>query len=492
MIRKKFLIPWILLSVVATFFLVIIFISKNPDRLKPLITAQFAKYTKGEINIDDRLSFSFFPYFGVKAKHIQITIPKQSQTPITKIDLRNVVVQLKLFSFLHSEIKTGIIQIDELTLQQRTPLLTIKLNDVSLKAIPAEESDHTYMTMVSFNFASDSVPLSGKVVIAGNVMLDMTHQTATWENIHAVVHGLTMQGELNAKNILDNPEVSGHFVLQSENLKNTINLFTIETENIPAINGVTADINFSANNQSLIIQSNLNITNIKISETNIDAINARLNFRNNLVNIESIHANAFGGDIRGEANINFNTYRPTMTARVKCLNVQIEPLFKLIQTTHANINPDTRLSGTGNIELDISTSGTDGKNLLNNLNGTTRLSVSNGIFMGKDWDELVIKVAALNPIITNEVISPYLRIFRFKQLFASFKINNGNFSGDDLLVESSDIIIKGKGQINLQNNFINYVLQAELQNPKAYNDIDNDSTKVIGAIAIKGLLTTSS
>lgn len=482
--RKIFLISGVLLSLVVIFFLAVIFISTNPDHLKPLITAQIEKYTQCEIKIDDHLSLSFFPYFGVKAKHIQIMTPKGSEVSDVKIDIRNAVAQLELMSLLRGKIKTGTIQIDELTLDQRTFILKINLNNIRFEISPLDKSEQSFLTTLSFNFAENSFLHSGRAVISGDVAIDMMHQTASWKNIHAVVLGLTLNGELNAKNIFNNPDVSGNFTLESSNLKamlNQINLSELKTENIPDINTVHADINLFANIESFSMQSNLQIKNIQASKINIDDINARLYFKNNIINMEFINASAYGGDFNGEASINLNAYRPVITAHVKALNVQIEPLFKLMQVSQANIYPDTKMTGAVNMELEASTIGGEVKSLLNNLKGTGHLSISNGLFMGKDWDEMVARLDASK--------SQNLRIFRFKQLSASFKINNGIFFSDDLWVNSSDINIKGKGQINFPNNFIDYVLQAEFQNNSAYNGIDSNSAKmVLATIPVRGVL----
>lgn len=463
--RKIVLISGMLLSIFVSFFLVIIFVAVNPDRLKPLIKVQFEKYSNCEINIDEHLTFSFFPYFSVRVKHIQIVGPKQS--PTINIDINNAVAQLKLIPFLHGKIAMGNIQIDELSITQRTPLLSMKFNNVRLKLSATEESNHSFTTMLSFNFAENNFPHAGKVVISGNAMIDLPQQTVSWKNIHVRLYDLSLNGELNAKNIVDNPDVSGHFTLESPNLKNTlqqINLLGIATENIPDIVGVNADFDFLVNQTSFSLHSKLLIKNIQTSKIKIEDIDASLNFKNNRVNLESSNAYLYGGFVSAEASINLNNYRPLLTAHVKALNMQIEPLFKLLQAAHTNIYPDTKMSGSGNLALEVSTSGTEAKRLLTNLNGTAELSISNGLLMGKDWDDIVAKLIPSHQGNANEAVSQNFRVFRFKQLTGSFKINNGVFFSDDLLINSSDISIKGKGQINFPNNFIDYQLQAEHQN----------------------------
>jgi len=346
----------ILSGIFFTFILAIIFVLVNPDYLKPYISAQFAKYTGCEMKLDDQLSFSFFPYFGVKLGHIQII----HSGSVNTIDIKNAVMQLSLLPLLQNKIKMGSIQMDELSLNQHSSSSIIKFSNVRLKISPIDNSDHSF------------------------------------------------------------EESSG-------------------------------------------IQANVRIRNMKMSVLNIDNIYAMLHLKNNKLNIQSIHAEAYGGYLAGLADIDFNTYHPIMSAHVRIMNVQIEGLLKLVQAIDANIYPDTRMSGTGNMEFDISMAGETGR-MMDNLNGRSHLVITNGMLMGKDWDDILAGFAASNQAVASEALSQNFSVFRFKRLSASFKITRGIFYGDDLLMEASDVIIKGKGQINLPDNFIDYVLQAEFQN----------------------------
>jgi AsmA protein len=230
-------------------------------------------------------------------------------------------------------------------------------------------------------------------------------------------------------------------------------------------------VDFFANSESFRVKSNFYVDNIQSPDIKIENISAQLNFQNSILDVALSQASAFGGDVNGEINVNFIAESPSMTAHVKGLNLQIDSILKFMQASQINIYPNTKISGMGNIELDVTSNGIEINSLIRNLDGTSQISISNGLFMGKDWDEIVTNLAASNHAITNETISENFRIFRFKQLTASFKIKNGIFFNDDLLIDSSTINVKGKGQINFPNNSIDYLLQAELQN--TYNGTDN-------------------
>ena len=507
-----------LLSIFIIFILLIIFIFINPDQLKPLITTQVEKYTGYKLSIDEHLSFAFIPCFSVKIHHMQMMTPNESSAPSMKLDVKNAVLELKLIPLLQGKFKTGSVQIDQLTLNQAHSTSTIQLNNIRLKSLVFDQLANSFLTDVSFDFIENSLPLSGHVALSGKVainrkngvyyinnvssnvsmnnnnktldltargemMIDIMHQTASWKNINASLSNLTINGELNAINILSYPSISGHLTLQSPTIKKLfeqIGLLNQQSEHYLDIGYSIAKVDLFANNESFDIQSNIYVKNASISNINIDDANFRLHFKNNNLIIKFINANLYGGYLNGEATINLESPLPIITAHVKTHSIQIEPIFKLIKA-NTDIHPSTKILGTGDVELAVSIRGADEKSFLNNVNGKSYVSITNGTLMGNDWDDIVAKFFSSNNTITQEMMPKSFSLFRFKQLSGSFTINNGVLFCDDLLLKSSDLIIKGKGNINLPNNTIDYELQAELQNPLEYEAMYNNPPKIIPA-----------
>lgn len=410
--RKILLLSGILFCVTIVCFFASIYFFISPDQFRPLISTQIEKYTGYKLLIDDHLTFSFFPNLAVRVNHIQIMSPN--------IDIKNATVQIKLIPLLHGKFETGTVQIDQLVLP------AIRLNKIKLESFAHDKAANSYITNLSFDFNEDSLPITGHADISGDVTIDLKTDAYSVKNISSsisidnITPQLTINGDLNASNNLNYPNISGHFTLQS--------------------------------------------SRIKIIDMNIDDIDCKLHFNNNMLSIESITANLYSGSLNGNAAINFEATFPTTNAHVKVFNIQIDPLLKLIQPP-----PTTIISGRGDIELDITTTGQDEISILNNLNGTTHVSITNGTLIGKDWDDSVSKY-----------LPQHNGLFRFKELSASFTISNSILTCNDLLLTSAEMVIKGKGDINLLNNLFDFELHAEPQSP-----IENVE---IPAINLKGAL----
>ena len=170
--RKIFLVTSVILGTFIFTILLLIYIFIHPDYFKPLIISQIEKYTGCQIIIDDHLFLSFFPYFGVRANHIQMMMPSESQTPSIKIDIKNSVMQLKLLPLLHGKYETGLFQADQLTLSQQDPLLTVQFKNIRIKTSTINKLNNSFMVNLSFDFVENSFPLVGNAFITGHIIVD--------------------------------------------------------------------------------------------------------------------------------------------------------------------------------------------------------------------------------------------------------------------------------------------------------------------------------
>ena len=65
--------------------------------------------------------------------------------------------------------------------------------------------------------------------------------------------------------------------------------------------------------------------------------------------------------------------------QTKLTNVQMQPLMKDM-APHAKLT----LAGAGNVDLQVTTSGSSGDDIIRHLNGTGHLALANGVLQGID------------------------------------------------------------------------------------------------------------
>jgi uncharacterized protein involved in outer membrane biogenesis len=91
-----------LLITVIAFALIALTTLVNPDRLKPVITAEVEKQTGYKLAIDGHLRWSFYPRFGINIQHMSITAPQQ---PVAFADMNGVTIGVEFMQLLRGEKK---------------------------------------------------------------------------------------------------------------------------------------------------------------------------------------------------------------------------------------------------------------------------------------------------------------------------------------------------------------------------------------------------
>lgn len=74
----------------------------DPNRLKPLITAEVHKRTEYQLDIDGNFTWSFYPRLGIKAEGMRLTAPKQKK-PF--VEMRDVVLGMDFVELLQGKSK---------------------------------------------------------------------------------------------------------------------------------------------------------------------------------------------------------------------------------------------------------------------------------------------------------------------------------------------------------------------------------------------------
>jgi|GEM_PF-6593745 len=160
----------------------------------------------------------------------------------------------------------------------------------------------------------------------------------------------------------------------------------------------------------------------------------------------------YGGT--GSLNVSLNgaKARPTLKGRIGLKQIQIQPLLK-------NVTDLSWLSGTGNVDLDIVSSGNTERQLISALNGTGRIALADGAIEGVNIPGMIRNVQSGKLL---DTASKPTEKTDFSDLNASFVINRGVVENKDLLMKGPLLRMTGKGILNLPTEQIDYGLQPKL------------------------------
>jgi AsmA protein len=134
--------------------------------------------------------------------------------------------------------------------------------------------------------------------------------------------------------------------------------------------------------------------------------------------------------------------------------VQLGPLIK----DAADLD---MVEGKGNVTANLVTQGNTVSALKKGLNGTLALNLADGAIKGVNLTKLVRGAQNLGQGGGVQTLKPSADDkTEFKELKASFKVNNGVAHNDDLLVKSQSLRVTGNGDVDIGNSSINYTSKA--------------------------------
>ncbi|MFC7515398.1 AsmA family protein [Herbaspirillum sp. GCM10030257] len=199
---------------------------------------------------------------------------------------------------------------------------------------------------------------------------------------------------------------------------------------------------------------NLRIGALKIA--NIRGNNVRVDLRAGAgkLDINPINANLYGGSVAGSLSV-VSASPNRFALRQSLSGVQVGPLLK------DAIGKDP-IEGSGNVQLDVTTSGNLVSQLKKQLAGTARLDLRDGAIRGVNIAQAVRSAKAkIGELRGNENpqggTASTAEKTDFSELSGSFRIANGIAHNEDLVIKSPLVRVSGSGDINIGEDRLDYV-----------------------------------
>ncbi|MCE3238733.1 MAG: AsmA family protein [Gammaproteobacteria bacterium] len=212
-----------ILLLLVIFFSVCVVTFVNPNRFKPLIVEQAMKYTGRQLTMDGDLSWTFFPYFGVKTGHILLGNP-EGFTQKTFAEINHATIGIRLFPLFHKKIESSGIMLDGLKLNLITEVNGQKnwqfqnpVNTVNNNNPPEYFSQRSKIKQLSVGLAISGFDIKNAEV---NWINRQNNQSVSIEKLafHAknvsLLNPFSIKGEFNF--FSKNPALSGHIAFTDD------------------------------------------------------------------------------------------------------------------------------------------------------------------------------------------------------------------------------------------------------------------------------------
>jgi len=200
--------------------------------------------------------------------------------------------------------------------------------------------------------------------------------------------------------------------------------------------------------RSLNVKGSLKADAITIAQTLFKNVFAQLSVVNGVMQVAPLKAEVYQGSTQGQVIIDVRKAVPQITLSETLTGIQVSELTK-----------SNRLTGAADLSIHLLTQGANKTVILQNLSGNMQFNIKNGSFAGANIPYEVNRIVALikkQPVPT----PPAANQTDFGTFNGTGTFTNGVFSNNDLLIQSPEFKITGRGTANLVTEVLNYHLTA--------------------------------
>jgi uncharacterized protein involved in outer membrane biogenesis len=199
--------------------------------------------------------------------------------------------------------------------------------------------------------------------------------------------------------------------------------------------------------KDLSLDGTLDIGTLQVMKLTFSDVRVTVKGQNGVIDFNPVGFNFYEGSYTGQAQLDVRGSILRASEQGHLQNVQIGPAM-------GDLFGQNYVTGTGNLNYDVSSSGNTVGAMMSNLGGTASLSASDGFI---EYGQLSKRINQAIAYFENRQISDNVKEeVQFTSLNASFIGQSGVFRNDDLKMLAPRSHALGNGQINLRNNTVDY------------------------------------
>lgn len=209
--------------------------------------------------------------------------------------------------------------------------------------------------------------------------------------------------------------------------------------------------------QQLNLTAALKLQSAIIQQVQMSNLDVAISARNGLIKAERFNAKAYGGQISNQFTLDARKAPLKISSKKRVTGLQLAALLK--ETTG-----DAPITGTLSSSSDITAQGQSVHSLINSLNGTANVTLTDGVIQGIDMAQQLCQT--INNLSALGSVQPAQSVDSstpFAKMGGNFVIRNGVVSNNDLNAQLDAMTVKGKGSIDLPASLMDYQLGLIIQ-----------------------------
>jgi AsmA protein len=480
----------------------------DPNDYKGQIVAAVKDATGRELKIDGKLSWTLFPWLGVKAEALSLgNAPGFGTEPFANVGAAGVSV--RLLPLLVGRINVDTLHVRDLALNLAKdakgrsnwefagtdkPAPTTKpadrpapgaaLGAVAIGGIDIQNANVSYRDAAAgssyavrkLDLKTDSIAFGQAVnmnmagvleygkparqaKLALRTALTVSEKSAALRALTLKLDDSTLTGAIEVTD-LENSALRFDLALDQIDLDRYLASAPTEKSAKPAAaTPAAAPLALPISTlRTLDAQGKLRIGSLKAMGIRSSDIAIQLAAKGGLLTLGPNTAKLYGGTYAGRTTLDVRPAKPQLALDEQLNGVQLGPFLK-------DADIFDRFSGTGEVALKLSGQGLDAQQIKQTLNGTARVDLRDGKIEGVNLQKIVTEARRLYDSARGKSVSVAPAASdetAFKSLHASAKLTNGVARTDDLKLEGPVVRAEGGGSADLARETLDYRIQVTI------------------------------
>lgn len=469
----------------------------NPNAYKGRIEAAVRTSTGRDLSLTGNIHLAIFPTLALELGPASLGNPPGFSSSQPFASLQRVALRVRVLPLLHHRIEVGRIEIDGLDLRllknaqgqgnwampagkaaappPQSPGSQMSLGGIA--GVVVKDSRVSYQDMVAdrvsvtIGHVTTGIPVPVKwnldltsgsgarpIALSGNATLEYDAKTAHLSDLDARIDDSTLRGNAAVTNLTTG---AMHFDLSIDRMDLDRYLGTAprKTSASPAPpppaaqNQQPAELPTSAL-KTLQLNGKLAIGAATVYGMKLSQVAVGLTADGGVLHISPAAATLYGGTSKGDVTLDAHGNVPMLHLDENLSGIDIQPLL----TDFAKLN---RISGRGNVTMNVTAHGNTTAALMSSLDGQAAANLTNGAIQGIDlWSAInsAVALAERRPMPATGGGNST----RFDTFKASANLANGVATTKDLDIASGDLHVTGQGTANLTTQAVDYHVNAAI------------------------------
>jgi uncharacterized protein involved in outer membrane biogenesis len=212
------------------------------------------------------------------------------------------------------------------------------------------------------------------------------------------------------------------------------------------------DVETSEFYANLEAQGSIGVAKGKIKAIEFAELKSDVTIDRRVWRLANLTARAGGGTVQAVARIDDRSKTLSITADSQVREIPVQSFLRWFDVTTTEMTGKVNLTGT------LRTTGNDDAERKRNLNGAFSLKIAEGIIHRMRIVVQILNLLDLSRWFTLQLPDLTKDGIRFRSIAGDFKVNNGVYFTENLVVDSDDLRMTGTGKIDVPKDEIDFVV----------------------------------